>query len=229
MSSRARLIRLLVLVVLMAGSMYSVARSQTDGYSFSGIRVVGVDQETDEALIEYDLAWESPASYPGFRRCTWEVKDGAGFVLGTATSALNGLANAYEDSTVLVRLDSGEAYERHDLHASVACQPGRLDPPAGRYVVTNPRAERAPEFEGDLRSFLVTFDQRWEGGGKPGVQACDAIIRSRGPETAIHEFDLYVDGSVPPQIEMRVILDEEFTSDPDGVTIRCVPYTAANK
>lgn len=169
----------------------------TGGYVFRDLEVrlapqVAASPPTEyRAVVRGEVSFED--GYPGRRSCTWDVLDGNGTVIGSATSDFT--AAGPSSGTLKDRIDVIGTPEE----VRVSCLQEPLDDPSVEIVISNVRVHTSESSE-RVRAFgeravEVVFDYRWTEGGDPPPQRCLVVVRDHSGATLMEEGTTLVHAS----------------------------------
>lgn len=212
----------LALGVLAASSLWMIfgggaASSESTGYVFDNVRVLGQDLENVSVL--YNYSWGSP-DFPGTRRCEWVALDSSGNQIGHKTIDLTGLQPAYYDHLVEIPLEAAGIADR----AQVTCESERLDDASGTYRFENVGVGPDAAFGQDRRSLRLVGRPSWTGTGAPGTAECSVSIRDRsGREMFSHHFT-FAGGTSGEASDIRLIAPSPMQAAPRSAELACTPF-----
>ena len=173
--------------------------------------------------VQYDVAWAGE-SFPGFHPCTIEVFDQDGSTLGKISVALADFTPEANGAGIDIPMSPSRDGEPSRVEAT--CSADRLDSKDGVYEVSNVSVSRAPETVGDLRTFQLKFDHRWNRASTSGVSACTLYAHNDSGDL-VFAYDFNFSDSLDHRagVEMRVITPNEILGEPNGGSVECHPLS----
>lgn len=218
------------LALTLLGLRMTAAVGSGGGYVFSDI---AIDQQegvpdapgaADDVTIRYSTAWTGD-SFPGWRNCSIRVLAQDGSTMAVKHIELIDLTPEPSEKRTEVPIHGTES-GRRPASATAACAPGRNDDPEGHWEFEHVRVTRDPTTTGDLRTFQMTFDDRWVGAGTPGVQACtvkayDAVGRAM----FAYPFSFLDSQRVSRGLSMRIVTDSPVVGEPRAADVSCGPIS----
>ncbi len=224
-------VRLALCFLMIAGAIAlfpKMTRSKhaASDYVFSGVTArITTDphplREGQRLSIDFTVGWAGD-TFPGWRPCHFEVFAADGSLMGEEVRNVADWSAEPSEAGLDIPLVEG-AEGKDPETAQIVCEPTRLDDPRGTYQASNAQIRRDPQFDGDLRSFALTFDSAWRGVGLSGVNACQARVRGdQGSIMFVQDFNL---STVRPseQVEYRFLAPFDVEEDPSTVSIACQP------
>lgn len=129
--------------IVVAGLRASPAESETGGYQFSNVQVVG--QDSSHVTVEYDYSWAG-IDFPGWRSCVWTVSASDGTLVAQKNVDLMGLQPSYGGKLIDIPVVAG-ADGSSPSTAEVTCNPLRLDQGDGRYEISDVQVRASSDFQ----------------------------------------------------------------------------------
>lgn len=214
----------LVVGVLAVGA--STAIGGGDGYVFSDMTIEQVEGVPDapgatpDVTVRYSTAWAG-SQFPGWRNCTIRVLAADGSTLGVKHLELVDLSEDSSMKTTEVPIHGTQA-SREPASATGSCAPGRNDDPEGYWVFSDVRVVRQPVSPRDLRTFEMTFDDRWVGSGTPGVEECTLTVYDELNQVLFDYPFTFTDAQRASRgLSMRVVTENEVIGEPESAEVSC--------
>lgn len=194
-------------------------------YEFGDIRIdrdpVPHDLEPSVG-VSYTVAWAT-SEFPGTRSCRISVTDEAGVLVGVKVVTLTAAEPRPMPGQTRVPLLEGRS-RNEAARASVTCSGDRLDDATGSYQFSDIRVSRAPQYEGDHRTFELGFDSTWHGTGMPGTETCTArFLGAGGTKLWSWEFTFSNARGTINDSSVRVEAPRDIAETPDRAAISCRP------
>lgn len=213
--------------VLVLSSVLATTWAAPDGgYVFSNLTVQPREGTPDapggrpDLTVGYATAWTGD-EFPGWRACVIEVLGEDGAVIAEKTIEMFDVTRAPSSRSTEVEMLPGAEHRRPE-RVEGECSGPRLDEPDGEYEISDVRIRPDPMSPDDSRTFELSFDEAWTGGGVPGVETCVATVTDDSGETLFeHRFNFSDGRGGRDDAKVRIVTDEPVERDPVGAELVC--------
>lgn len=196
------------------------------GYTFSDVSIEQTEGVPDspgavpDVTVRYSTAWAGD-DFPGWRNCTIRVLAEDGSVLGVKHIELVDLTEDPSTKRTEVPIHGAQS-SPEPVSASGNCNPGRNDDPEGYWVFSDVRVTRQPAALGDLRTFEMTFNDRWVGSGTPGIEECEVTAYDAVNQALFEYAFTFTDAQRASRgLSMRIVTENEVVGEPESAEVSC--------